>query len=179
MTWLAVYSRPNTERSVSDRIRKDAPSRPVFFPFIRDVRRVRRFNKSRLVTTETALFTRYLFVQAEPYWVWYLKTIPEVLAVVSIRGEPLEIPDKVIAAIQAMADPDGCVQDNDFTKAQKAKFKIGDYVRINWPDRILDGFLVQLASIGQREVTVYVNMLGSEREVRVPANRITTAAVVG
>ncbi len=180
MSWLAVYSRPNAERSVADRIKSDSPATPVFFPFIREVKRVRRFRKSRLVKTERALFTQYLFARVEPYWVWYLKTIPDVLAVVSIDGTPISIPDTVVDAIRRMADPDGCVRDTDFTKpATTGAFKVGDWVRINWPDRILDGFLVQLASINRQEASVYVTMLGSVREVRVPARNVVAAAAVG
>lgn len=173
MTWLAVYSRPNAERSVANRIREHAP---VFYPFIREVKRVRRFRRTNLVTVETALFTQYLFVQVEPYWVWYLKTVPDLLAVVSIRGEPLVIPDKVVDAVRSLADADGCVQDNDFTKRQ---FKVGQMVRIDWPGKIFDGFVAQLATVRKNEVSVFLRMLGSEREIRVPAQRVVAAAVVG
>lgn len=182
MAWLAVYSRPNSEETVANKLRSLAP---VFYPFVRERKRVRTGKTSRLITVERAYFTRYLFVKnTDPWLVHNIKEVREVLAIVNVSNAPLEIPDRVVDALRSMADAEGCVEERDFTRpSDRLQVRVGDMVAIERPNGPLNGLIVKLSSIARldshNEVSVFVHMLGSEREVRVPAKFVSAAAAVG
>ena len=180
-SWLAIYSRPNCEKIVAENLRELGK---VLYLFVKETRRVKRMHKYRIETVERSFFSRYLFSQAGPYQSPAIKRIEGVCAIVSRRGEPLLVPNRVIDFLEGMADREGCVDSTDFTRPSALfRGKVGDAVRIAWPNHILDGFISRLHSIAdldtKGEVRMFIRFLGSEREVDVPVGfvRLVGAAV--
>lgn len=178
MSWLAIYSQSGLEKSVAESLLLF--SFPVFYPFVREVLRVTRGGSSNLETRERAYFPRYLFVDVPINFFSEIKKIKGVITVVNCLGEPLVIPDWVIETIRESGAPDGCMEEINFTKIPKVRFagNIGDSVIIKWRDSILSGLQGKLSSLSRLdshgEVGVFLRMLGSERECRVPVGVVRT-----
>jgi transcription antitermination factor NusG len=171
MPWFAIYSRPFAEKAVAEALRG---SMPVFYPFTREVKRVPRGRGHKLVTLERAYFPRYLFAEPRTEELHDVTRTKGVLALVRGRDrEPIEVPPRVVAAFRALGDLDGCVEEKDFTKPQKFCASVGDSVVLRWQNHILDGFVAKLSSVARlvshEEVSVFVRMLGAERECRIPS----------
>ena len=130
----------------------------VYLPLVRWRTRHRR-------TRVTPLFPGYCFTRIELQW-HAIRQYPGVIRVVRCGGdEPSHVPDEVIAAIKSR-EHRGAID----LRRERKRFKAGDRVQII--DGILAGRRGYYAGETPKHVKVLLQMLGSERQVRVSSDAV-------
>lgn len=169
MPWLAVYTRPSLEARAAERIRR-LPVR-VFYPHVVETKRIARpgGRTFRIGETKRALFSRYLFVDMGYSAFRAVRESEGVCGIVSIAGEPVEVPSIIVEDLMAKADEDGLIGRKDLVKlSSRFSGKVGDQVTFR-PESYLAHVVGEIASLSRldkhEQVVVFVEMLGARREV--------------
>jgi transcription antitermination factor NusG len=104
----------------------------------------------------------YIFVRVEQLW-RDIRTLPGVIKPVMSGDEPAHVPDESIAEIRSR-------ERNGFVELPKNKLKPGDRVQI--VSGLLAGRRGRYAGETPKHVQVLLQMLGSERQVRLSPDAV-------
>lgn len=174
--WYAVHTKPAREKDADTYLRRQGYM--TFFPFTREkkFRTVHAASGKRcLIEVERPLFSRYIFValRRRSDNLFDVNETYGVSTVVSIGGEPLQIPDGVITRLMSLTDADGLVAPKP--KEHWFKGKPGDTVEMK-DEAPYYGLMAELASVAdvdrKDEITIFVELLGAKREVTASATAV-------
>jgi transcription antitermination factor NusG len=177
--WFAVLCGPRAEQEASVNLRR--AGYPVFFPFVREVRRVTKPSKTRRerVVFEVPLFQRYVFfalrgpeqnfdairprnAKAEP-----MRGISSIIKL-PMSKVPLQIPNAAITLLMDWADKDGCCPSDRLPHWFKGL--VGDHVE--YTDGAFDKVIATIASLepleSGDEIRIWLELLGHKVESTVP-----------
>lgn len=170
--WFAVMTHPRRERAAAQEV--NALELRSFYPWVK-VRKNRR--RGRQVITEwieEPYYPRYVFADCRLDDIHKVNAIRYVSRVVAFGNKPASIPDGIMRVIMAGASSAGMMGSKDevsrqrFEAAQQVKFVSGSPMQ---------GVLARiLKDQGARDVQVLLSMMGSERELTVPASSIEAVA---
>jgi transcriptional antiterminator RfaH len=173
--WFAVMTRPNSERLADVRLR--AQGYWTFFPFhrVRRRRRIAGTDKFRVEWVERPYFVGYVFLglrRGEE--LASVNDTPGVATVVYNGPEPLEVPHNVMDNLMARADGGGFVSNIDMVEPERKRFAPGATVRFG-DNSPLAGLLAQVAVDAGKEISVWLEMFGSKRQMSVSPNQVVGA----
>ena len=175
--WLAIHTVPQREAAVAEKLAATVDE--VLYLWTRGLRRQWLGNHRVVSLVERAYFPRYIFAAVSDGQHHAVKETSGVCAVVNVQGKPLEMPQRVVDAVRALADSQGFVpSDDECDRLFKPSFvgRVGDLVVFKRPNHILDGLIGRLSDISRLdrkgEIKAFVRMLGSEREMRLPASLV-------
>lgn len=112
-------------------------------------------------------FVRYLFVRIRVGQSYYaVGATPGVSSIVNIGGEPLDIPDKVVADLQRMGDEDGKIELTE--ELNPAVFLAGDIIRFDHGP--FAGLLAEVAKSvdGNENIRVWIEAFGRRTAMTLP-----------
>jgi len=170
--WYAVQTLPRAEATADQNLRRIGYH--TFFPFQRVRRRRKRPNSTAYLVEwiEQPYFPRYIFVAFRGLANESIGSVTDtvgVSAVVSCDDGPLEIPHAVMDELMARADENGMIGTYDAVARRKYSSGQKVFFHNNAP---LAGFVVEVAIDAGREVRVWLDMLGSRRQVSVSPQMI-------
>lgn len=126
--WIAVITAPNRELDVHRTVReaKFWTFYPQRFPIVRSGRQERDGKRP------VAYLPGYVFAQVMPRQDWtIIEDRPHVVRILKdVDGNPYRLPDREIAALVAMAEPDGLIRKQPKPPALRVIFDPGERVRI-------------------------------------------------
>lgn len=167
MPWHALICRPQRELEVA----RSVATRPGFRVFHLQTWVVLRHARKRAIVTRP-LFPRYVFAHAAAERIFEVKW-GDVVDVVRDRNRALAIPDPVMASLMARADPDGLVHSGPLhSDVASEGYTVGEFRRLrrNGP---LHDLVVQIAAFdSDRQVRVWIELLGSRRQATVTAGEL-------
>lgn len=169
MSWFAVHTRPNFEAAV-DRLLK-LKGFETFYPY-QKVKRWRNRPNGRgrtQVESELPYLSRYTFVQCSRDDVGRVNRVTGVSTVVHIEGEPIPIPEPVMAALIGASVDDGLMGVEDRIRRSRAfRGKVGDTFRFSASSPFMD-FIGEIASLrgldAKGEIKVWLTMFGTRKKV--------------
>ena len=166
MTWRALYCRSGMELPAGAEL--TLLGFETFCPYERFKRHKNVRGTIQIRWINTPIFPNYLFVNTDN--LFEIQTIKGVLKIVQIGAKPLSVPDKVISALRALADPSGLLHTVDMTKNSfRFKGKEGDKFSFKSKSP-LAGLIGKISSISRLdetgEVLAWVDILGRSTEVR-------------
>lgn len=175
--WIAVMTAPQREALVAEALNSLLIS--VAYPQVRVVER-KRFRGSVFHTVEKICprFPRYLFANVDDRHIRGVVEVRGVSAIVSDEGGPISVPGEVVDEVMMGSDGDGVVQTLDYTKP-RALGKPGDAITVEWPGNPYDGLVGALAAIEGKRVRAWLRILGGERSVRLPIERVRPRGLEG
>jgi transcription antitermination factor NusG len=170
--WFAIMAHPRREQDASREVK--SLGLVTFYPWIR-VRKNRRQGK-QVVTQWLAepYYPRYLFADCLLDDVHRVNDIRYVSRVVSFGGKPASIPAPVMSVIMAGANSEGLMGSKD--QVSRARFEAAEKVSFVSESPLRDVIARILKDDGGTDVQVLVMMMGSEREMTVPASSLKQAA---
>lgn len=170
MAWWAVYCFDESEFKVRDRLERDGIE--TYLPYERHFLASGAQGRGRKKYVDESVFPGYLFASATPGRVESIKNTLGVITVVSNVGRPLEVTDKVMAALRGLArSADGLMFAKDAARlSQGFRFAVGDRFKFSI-DSAFAGFLGVLHSIERLDdtgsVIALVEGMGGTRPVTV------------
>lgn len=159
--WFCVHTRPKCEHLAAS-VLKTLDGVDAYCPRIRFQRSTRRGK----VWFIEALFPSYFFARFDPSRsLRAVKHSQNVIRVVEFGGNPVAIPDQIIADLrQEMADSE--------VREVTTPLKVGDTVELTeGPMRGLKGIVTTLLS-GEERVRILLEFLGRESMVEVSADKL-------
>lgn len=173
--WYPVMTKPQSEAIADAQLRRQGIL--TFCPMHRVRRRRKMANRNafKVEDVERPYFSGYLFVGLR--WgqgLYRVNETPAVSTVVYNGQYPLHVPHPVMSALMAMVDEDGMVGEEDRTTT-RFQGKPGDAIRFT-SDSPFANFVATIASIDgvdeRHEIRVWLQMLGSRREISVPVRAV-------
>lgn len=163
--WHVLYVRPQTDAQVASKLTERGFL--VYAPKYREMRRVRRTTKTRIV--EKVLFPRYVFASAPAgVPIHRVLDVPEVLEVLRNNDVPLLVPGSVILELM---DRQG---DGAFDRLP-AVLQVGQSVKLL--GGAFAGHIARIKSLLSEEAArVVVTIFGREVVARVPVDQIRKSA---
>lgn len=159
--WRLVLTKPRQELTAAEHLKRQGYS--VYLPMLR--RRKRR--NGRQANTQAPLFPRYLFIHLTVG----LDDCGPIQSTIGISGlvrfgmVPAQIPDDLIASIQAQEDEDGYHQE------EAPEFRHGDMVRIT--DGPFSGYeAIFHTQRGGERVLIMLDVVGKATQVEITVETI-------
>lgn len=169
--WYAVYTKPTQEQKACDSLR--AFGFEIFYPRLK-VRKIRkRQGKPITLWVIRPYFPRYLFVNTTKQQLSLVRRCRFVSAIVAFGEHPTAIPALVMDVLKAGADEDGLMGSKD--QVARARFKAMQSIKFNENSPLRDTLAKVSQDDGGDTIRVLLNLLGSEREIIVPANIVEAA----
>ncbi len=165
-TWLAVYTNPQKEGMVHTQLGWQG-FETLYLHYETTATHARRSWK-----VLRAYFPRYVFVKiGEGQSIYEVNHTTGVNAVVNIGGEPLEIPEPVIAELRLRADGTGLLHltPEETTEARK-RYRRGQKVRIT--EGILEGLEAVIGLDAGHEVKVWMGLFKGRVQVSLPPEAV-------
>ncbi|HVV72103.1 MAG TPA: transcription termination/antitermination NusG family protein [Verrucomicrobiae bacterium] len=169
--WYAVYTKPQSEAKADQELRRLGYY--TFAPFQRVRRRRKRPNSNVYLVdwVDRPYFANYIFVSIrnDEESLFGVSSANGVSSVVYFGGEPLRIPHRVMDEIMAKADENGIIASLDATECRR--LAAGSKVHFH-RDTVFSGFIAEVAIDAGKEIRVWLDLLGSRREVSVSRSAI-------
>jgi transcription antitermination factor NusG len=166
MSWVAAYCEANREFVACAKLR--AQGIDVFCPYESVDLKKRSPNRPGQhisYSKDIAVFAPYLFVNSEEYAL--IRKTLGVICLVNVEGKPIIINSVVIDSIKSTLH---CNENGLMPKGHWFKGQVGDRVELD--GSALKGLMAKITDITEidvtEQITVTIEMLGSERNVKVP-----------
>lgn len=165
--WYCVQTKPRAEAVALEQL-----ERQRYHCLLPRIRRVVVASRTRpRKTVVEALFPRYLFLSADPSTqsLAPIRSTIGVIGLVRFAGQPARVDEAIIARLSRDAGVDGVIEPTPFQPAP------GDRVQVmEGPFAGLMGVYAQ--ANGEARAIVLLQLLGSQRAVRVPMDSLQAAA---
>jgi len=171
--WFVVRVRAGEEFRAEEILAKNGYG--CFVPFEKKWRRRSRYQCAPELVRRPLLI-RYMFVgfSADPIDWYRLASFPFVEKIVGVGGYPLQVPWSHVADFVVLYNQDGrtAPREQKYMKANR-EFGVGDRVEVFGGP--FDGSVLRVEEIRGSKAKVLVDMLGSERAVTIPVDKLAAA----
>ena len=166
MNWYAVYTKPRQERKALENLERQ--SFDAYLPLIRS----RRKRGGKWVEVVEPMFSRYLFIRLEPgaTYMSRIRSTRGVTDLVRFGDRLVAVPENLVAALLQTADEGTGVH-----VGEPVLLRPGHCVEFT------DGPLANLRGVfqatnGEMRAIILMSILGAEKEVTAPTNRLEKAS---